>query len=93
MFHMLITLLIGVGLYPLNLHQEGLFAAALFFLGREHAQAEYRAITTYYDNHRTSSPWWCGFEPRAWSRKSVLDWLLPLFLAVVTSMLIGSSYV
>lgn len=93
MLHTLITLLVGAGLYPLNLHREGMLMAAMFYLGREHTQAEYRSITTYYDNHRARAPWWCGFEPRAWSGKSVLDWLLPLFLAVVTSILVGGSYV
>lgn len=93
MLHALVALLIGGCLYPLNLHREGVALAALFYFGREHAQAEYRAITTYYDNHRASAPWWCGFEPRAWSLKSMLDWLLPLFLAVVASVLVGGTYV
>lgn len=59
--------------------------AAMFYLGREHAQAEYRSITTYYDNHRANAPWWCGFEPRAWDSKSLLDWLLPLLLALLAA--------
>lgn len=83
MLHALITLLTGGCLYLFNLHHEGLLAAALFYVGREHAQAEYRSITTYYDNHRLNAPWWCGFEPRAWNKKSILDWLLPLLVTIV----------
>lgn len=89
MLHAAITLLIGGCLYPLNLHMEGLAMAALFYCGREHAQAEYRCIVTHYGNHRASAPWWCGFEPRAWDRKSVMDWLLPLLMALLASFIGG----
>lgn len=90
MRHALISLLLVATLYPLGLHLEGMLMMASFYIGREHAQAEYRAIATWYGNHRTNAPWWCGFEPRAWNQKSMLDWLLPLLLAVATSVLVGS---
>lgn len=83
MLHLLITLLTGACLYPLNLHLEAVTMASLFYIGREHAQAEYRAINTHYNGHRVNAPWWCGFEPRAWNKKSVLDWLLPVLLTIV----------
>lgn len=83
MLHVLVSLLIGATSYPFNLHTETVTMAAVFYLGREHAQAEYRSITTYYGNRRDNAPWWCGFEARAWDRKSVLDWLLPTILATV----------
>lgn len=83
MIHTVLALLIGAGLYPLNLHQEGILLAAVFYMGREHTQAEYRGIVTYYGNHRANAPWWCGFEPRAWNKKSMLDWLMPTLLAAL----------
>lgn len=86
MLHALITLLIGGCLYPLNQHREGMLLAAMFYLGREHAQAEYRTIYTNYERKRANAPWWCGLEPRAWNRKSVMDWLLPLLLALLASI-------
>lgn len=89
MLHAIITLLFGAGFYLLNLHREGMLMAALFYLGREHAQAEYRAIVTHYGNRRATAPWWCGFEPRAWSRKAILDWLGPLMLALLNLGLTG----
>jgi hypothetical protein len=49
-----------------------------FFLGREHAQAEYRVIQKFYDGKRANMPWYGGFEPRGWDRKSVLDFVLPI---------------
>lgn len=61
----------------------GAVAAGALFIGREFTQAEYRAIEHYYGGLRANAPWFAGFEPRAWSLKSLLDWLLPL-LAVAT---------
>ena len=62
MLHALITLLIGVGLFPLNLHREGMLMVALFYLGREHAQAEYRWIAQLGNGKRANMPWWGGFR-------------------------------
>ena len=58
----------------------GAFAGAFFFIGREHAQAEYRMIQKFYEGKRANMPWWGGFDPRAWDTKSMLDWLLPTVL-------------
>jgi hypothetical protein len=55
----------------------GAAAGAAFFLGREIAQAEYRNIEHNFGGRRANMPWWGGFEPRAWTRKGLLDWLLP----------------
>ena len=49
-----------------------------FFLGREHAQAEYRVIQKFYEGKRANMPWYGGFEPRAWDLDSVLDLLFPI---------------
>ena len=55
-----------------------------FFLGREHAQAEYRAIEKFYNGKRANMPWYGGFEFRAWSLDSVLDFVLPIVATLST---------
>lgn len=57
-------------------------ASALFYMGREHAQAEYRWIEHYGAGRRANMPWWGGFDPKVWNLKSLTDWLLP---AITTS--------
>lgn len=69
----------------------GAAAGAFYFIGREIAQAEYRAIYNYYGRKRANAPWWCGFERRAWTRKSVLDWAAPS-LAVVAVAIVASRH-
>jgi len=56
----------------------GLVGAA-FYVGREHAQAEYRWIERFGVGRRVNMPWWGGFDRRVWNRKSLLDWIAPLF--------------
>jgi len=58
-------------------------ATTAFFIGREHAQAEYRVIGQYYGGKRANMPWYGGFRPEAWTRKGLLDWVSP---AVVTAV-------
>ena len=53
-----------------------------FYLGREIAQAEYRYIQDN-GNKRNNCPWYCGFLSKSWNTKSILDWLLPLVIALV----------
>ena len=69
------------------------FAGAMlgvgFFLGREHAQAEYRVIQKFYDGKRANMPWYGGFEPRGWDRKSVLDWALPTVAVTLVAILVA----
>lgn len=71
---------------------EPLAGAALgagIFIGREHAQAEYRWIqyeTTFHK--RFQMPWWGGFDHRVWKLADVLDMsvpMIPLIVAVVQS--------
>lgn len=50
----------------------------LWFLAREHTQAEYRWIAKFGDGKRSNMPWWGGFDPRAWDKASLLDWLVPV---------------
>lgn len=86
MIHTLITLALAALAWTVGLHTEASAMSTAFFCGREHAQAEYRAIKSFYGGKRANAPWWCGFERRAWSVKSMMDWLGP---AVVAAILIG----
>ena len=57
----------------------GALAGAWYFIGREYAQAEYRLIEHSYGGLRANMPALAPLrESRAWNRKAVLDWLLPL---------------
>jgi len=69
-----------------NLWWLGACAAAGFFMGREHAQAEYRVIEAYYGGKRANMPWYGGFEPKAWTSKGLLDWLLPAGATIVVAI-------
>lgn len=59
----------------------------LWFIAREHTQAEYRWIAQLGNGKRASMPWWGGFDPRAWDAASVLDWLVPVAASVVVYLL------
>ena len=60
-----------------------------FFLGREHAQAEYRVIQKFYEGKRANMPWYGGFEPRGWDLKSILDFVLPIVATMVAVVIIS----
>ena len=61
----------------------GAAAGAFFFIGREHAQAEYRWIATFGDGLRANLPWYGGFSPKVWTHvDSWLDWLVPALVVV-----------
>ena len=87
MIHALITLALAALAWPIGLHVEAAAMSAAFYGGREHAQAEYRAIKLLYDGKRANAPWWCGFERRAWDAKAALDWLGPVAVAVAVMMM------
>jgi len=86
MIHTLITLSLSALAWPFGWHAEAAAISAAFYCGREHAQAEYRAIKSFYGGKRANAPWWCGFERRAWSTKAMIDWLGPLVVAIVASL-------
>ncbi|QIG28454.1 hypothetical protein [Leclercia adecarboxylata] len=50
----------------------------MWFIAREHTQAEYRWIARYGAGKRANMPWWGGFDWRAWNLPSLLDWLVPV---------------
>jgi hypothetical protein len=61
-------------------------AVSAFYMGREHAQAEYRVISAYYNGKRANMPWFGGFEPKAWTPKSLFDWLIPTTATIVVAV-------
>ena len=83
MIHTLITLALSALAWSVGLHAEVAAMSAAFYCGREHAQAEYRAIKSFYGGKRANAPWWCGFELRAWNAKAMVDWLAPVVVAVL----------
>lgn len=84
MIHTLITVAITTVAWFFGWHQAAAVITAALYIGREHAQAEYRTIYKNYGNRRDIAPWWCGFELRAWNTKSLLDWIGPLIITVIT---------
>ena len=63
--------------------------AIAFFLGREITQAEYRNIEHNYGGKRANMPWYGGFEPKAWTTKGMLDWILPSVAVFALAFFIG----
>lgn len=52
----------------------------MWFIAREHTQAEYRWIAQLGGGKRANMPWWGGFDWRAWNLPSLLDWLVPVLV-------------
>ena len=82
MLHAVITLFFAIAGWLCDIPALAELCAC-FYLGREHAQAEYRWIDAYGNGHRENMPWWGGFDPRVWNCKSLLDWLLPVCAALL----------
>ena len=55
----------------------------IWFVAREHTQAEYRWIAQFCAGKRANMPWWGGFDWRAWDLSSLLDWLVPVLVCTV----------
>lgn len=56
----------------------GALLAIGFFFGREHSQAEYKAINADFDGKRANMPWYAGFKPKYWSLDAALDLAFPV---------------
>lgn len=69
----------------------GAAMGAALFVGREHAQAEYRWIERFGQHLRANMPWWGGFDLRVWNVKSFTDWLGPLVAAALLCLIVGSA--
>lgn len=66
-----------VGLLTGNWWLGGLLAC-IWWIAREHTQAEYRWIEQFGAGVRANMPQWGGFDPRVWTLGSVVDWLVPV---------------
>lgn len=80
MIHLIIALAMqaGFGLATGN-WWIGAIAPVATFIGREHAQAEYRWIERYGLGRRANMPWWGGFDLRVWDHLDPwIDWLAPV---------------
>ena len=66
----------------------GACVGSAFFIGREHAQAEYRVIEHFYEGKRANMPWYGGFEIRVWNLKSILDFGLPIIVTTIALLII-----
>lgn len=55
----------------------------IWFIAREHTQAEYRWIAQFGAGKRANMPWWGGFDWRAWNLPSLLDWIVPVLACAV----------
>lgn len=89
MIHALIALLIQtvVG-YATGNWWAGV-VVAMFYVGREHAQAEYRWIERFGFRRRANMPWWGGFDPKVWNLKSLTDWSIPLSATTAIAVIAG----
>lgn len=86
MIHALITMGLAALAWPFVLHAEAAAMSAAFYCGREHAQAEYRVIKSFYGGKRANAHWWCGFERRAWDAKSMVDLVAPVIIVVAVTI-------
>jgi len=77
-----------IGLLTGNWFAGACFGSA-FFVGREHAQAEYRVIEHFYEGKRDNMPWYGGFEPRGWDVKSILNFVLPIIVTTIALVIIA----
>ncbi len=86
--HVIIALAITAAAWRCGNIYAGAAAGSALFIGREHAQAEYRWIEQLGGHLRANMPWYGGFDPRAWNWSSLFDWLVPLVVCVVVVLII-----
>lgn len=87
MTHALITAIWCLIFLFTNIHPTFYALPAIWYMGREFTQAEYRIIESKYDHKRANMPWYGGFMPEAWTIKGVLDWVLPSLVALIFFLL------
>jgi len=75
------TMQILIGM-PLGMWGIGGALGCIWFIAREHTQAEYRWIAMFGDGKRANMPWWGGFDWRVWDMASLLDWLVPVLVCI-----------
>lgn len=79
---MLVSATIG---YLLGYSITATLLAISFFIGREHAQAEYRWIERYGGGIRKNMPWWATLDKRVWDFHS---WFWNLLLPALVGILV-----
>ena len=77
MTHAAISLLFCLFVAATHGNSEALFLPAIWYMGREFAQAEYRYIAAYCGGKRANMPWYAPFTADAWTAKGLIDWMLP----------------
>ena len=77
-----VTLQCAIGFLS-GLWATGGAIGCMWFIAREHTQAEYRWIAQFGEGKRANMPWWGGFDWRAWNMTSLLDWLVPVLACTV----------
>ncbi|WMB09600.1 hypothetical protein QPR60_13400 [Enterobacter hormaechei] len=77
---MIFQAVLGVGF---NMWGAGGAIGCMWFIAREHTQAEYRWIAQFGAGKRANMLWWGGFSWRAWNLPSLLDWLVPVLACTV----------
>lgn len=88
MIHALIAVAICLVFGLIRLPVWFCLGPAVFYIGREFTQAEYRYIEAYCDGVRANMPWYGGFLPAAWTVKGLLDWVLPLAVCVLAALVV-----
>ena len=63
----------------------------VWFIAREHTQAEYRWVAQIGNGKRANMPWWGGFDLRSWDAASVLDWLVPVIACAAVYVIAPQS--
>lgn len=88
--HTIITLIIQLPLgFIFGEWLMGALIASALFIGREHAQAEYRWIENFGKQKRANLPFWGAFDPLVWDMHSFFwNLLLPV---VISMSLFGIS--
>lgn len=77
-----VSLQCGLG-FVFGMWGAGGAIGCIWFIAREHTQAEYRWIAQFGAGKRANMPWWGGFDWRAWNLPSLLDWFVPVLACAV----------
>ena len=77
-----VVLQCAIGVF-LGMWAAGGAIGCIWFIAREHTQAEYRWIAQLGGGKRANMPWWGGFDWRAWNMPSLFDWLVPVLVCAV----------
>lgn len=87
--HSIITLATALAASLFGWQWQAALVMAALWLGREHAQAEYRWLAAHNAN-RSRMPWVAGFLPESWNRDALVnDLLLPILAGIVICLVAG----